>query len=451
MSLKSKRLELAIAIVWEILEEEGGKANWTTIYAKWIKKIAKYPQIYVGDLLDQALSYFPVDTRRGLYELTSSIVKPKRPDEIAEEIVREIEAVKAGTTRIQELISPISIFGRSIKEKMKLPKDYLRDWRTTPEKVIEELNYVSLNPSSFLRKYRKRAAAEFEFLVAKAMCILFQLPLVIEQSREPTKDLCVVWRGKALNYQALEFAPGGASDIIIRARGPYYVLVEATLRYSPKQWKEEIEPVTRHLKEFIINNKLNHEDVYLIFITPKEIHSNTYDWLHLKSADYRIVVLDVDSLVKITTASMYYWGLPHLQIQRLFEQLSRRMAQNYDVKQYYEDLMMIVDQWCKDILEHNMPTFIAIKAYEVLCSMNGLAKVRALIDKLKDNKSIERYLILINKDPEHVTKMAKYWLRELTLLGLAREIDGTLIAMSLSEFENRILKTLGYVSSLIKT
>ena len=48
--------------------------------------------------------------------------------------------------------------------------------------------------------------------------------------------------------------------------------------------------------------------------------------------------------------------------------------------------MMIVDQWCKDILEHNMPTFIAIKAYEVLCSMNGLAKVRALIDKLKDNK-----------------------------------------------------------------
>ncbi|MEM1995772.1 MAG: AlwI family type II restriction endonuclease, partial [Thermoplasmatales archaeon] len=431
--------------------EEGGKASWTTIYAKWVAKTASYSDIYVGDLLDEALSHFPANTNKGVYMLGDTLTKVKRTEEIVKEIRALVEATRAKSSTLDASLLPIAMFGRAIKEKMKLPIDYLADWKTSPQDVLTTLTQISRNLSTFLNKYKNKAAAEFEFLTAKSMCILFQLPLLVEQGPSgPKKESCVVWRGEVTDYQASRYAPGGASDILVHARGPYYVLIEATLRYSQRQWKEEIEPITRHQREFITKYRLSKEDVYLAFVVTEAL-SDTYDWLHPKADTYHIVILDVESLLKIVTASLHYWGMPHLQIRRLLDQLSRRMALDDEVDLYTSNLVRVVDQWCREILEPNMPTFLAIKAYRVLKSRGGIAKVMDVSNELAGEVEVRQYLSLLGRNTDYIEKKKQNWLHQLTLLGLAREIDNMLIALTLDEFESRLLKALGYVSRIAST
>ncbi len=442
-------IELAISSVREIIKEYGGKASWTQINDRWIPAVSKYGDIYIVDLLDRALESFPHDSS-GSYSIPKTLVPLKNPSEIASEIKTTIDSSKKSGATFQAPMLPVIRFAQAMKDKMKLADEYLSPWRSSVKEVISDLSTIGADSNAFLSKRGNSAPAEFEFTVAKSFSVIFQSPLYVEYGAvgRMRPGSSVLWRGQIENYAPVNHAKGGGADILVYARGPYQLLAEVTLRYSSKQWKEEIEPIFRHAEDFINENRLSKEDVYMVFVVPKDVLSKTYEWLHLKAGGIQTAIFDVRSLAKLTVAVDYVWGLPHVEIRRLLETLSNRVAEDDEVSTYNKDLGRELDGWIRDALTPHLSTYIAVQAYAYLKKRNGYAKVNELAHDFENNTNIENYLSLTGRSLDYVRRNKQDWIHQLSLLGLARSVADTLLALPSEEFENKYLKTYGFVTKL---
>ena len=443
MSIKSKEEELAFAIIWKVLEEEGKKAEWSTVRLRsfsYAVDIFKKYGVDVSGLIPRVMEKFRRNKKTGEILLPKVISPPLSPDQIAREIGKGIKRIKGPP---EDVVAAAARY-QDLQEKMRGVDDYLANWNSSPSQVIGELFHST--KKIFFNKY-ENPAATFEFVVAKAFCTLFQIPLYIEYNAPffPREEKCVIWRGGLENYKPKVHAPGGASDIVLFARGPYYLTIESTLRYSPRQWKEEIEPVFRHVKKFVEENDLGAEDVFLVFIVAQEIHKETYEWLHARSEEFKVVALNAENLSKIVKASLFTFSLTHAEIRRLLDSLYRRVTTDYSIALYIRDLKTIVDDWCRSLLEPNLSVFVAVKAYECLLKRRKLSGVMEISNELAKDEEVKDYMQMIGKEPSDIKRRTRDWIHQLSILGLAREINGYLKALPIEEFENKALKTYGHI------
>lgn len=446
-----KEKELAFSLIWWIIKEKDGRADWSSVRLESFRRaeeILSEFDIDISGRLDDALGEFPRDKKTGEVFLLSSLAEPKQPEKIAKEMVEGIEVTKAPPSNMIRAARTYY----DMREKMQDVNEYLAKWNDDPVGIMKALQ-LSLRIKKFIRKY-DNAPAAFEFLVAKSFCTLFEIPLLVEHkaSMTPRRKNCVIWRGRLEGYVPVDHAPGGGSDILVYARD-YYGLVEATLRYTKRQWKEEIEPIFRHVKEFIEELALDPDDVYLIFVTPKKVLEGTYDWVHSRAEEFNVVVLDVENLAKLLKISLFINGLPHAEIRRLLVNLHRRIVEDIVVNIYLEHANEEVNEWCEDVLRPYLDLFLATKAYEILVQHDGLCEVIKIINELSKDSEVKDYIELsrIAKFDQVRTVLLdkrRNLVRYLSLFGLAREINGYLAPLSSEEFDNRFLKMYRHIKKL---
>jgi len=444
--MESKEKELAHAIVSTVLKKLGKSGSWSAVRLKafaYAHDIYEKYGVDVSTYLPKVIEEYPRN-KRGLIHLPSRLSKFPSPDKIASEIS---QAFKKAVGPPKEVVEALSHY-QSLATKMLGVEDYLKRWDTNPRKVIKSLSLVT--KKQFVS--RPNVPAEFEFITAQALSILFQVPLYDEPGAPlvPHAEECVVWRGKAEGTTPTHHAPGEGADILVCARGPYYITVEATLRFSPRQWKEEIEPIFRHTQEFMEKNGLKSEDVYLLFVVGKELLQQTYEWLNARSEAFNIVALTSTTMLRLAKASLLTLGLTHAEVRRLVNSLSERLIQSSEVKVYMQDVEGVIDDWIRSLLEPNLEVFLAISSYDYLIKNRGISEIDTIMKTIANNEEVKDYLGLLGRSSIEIRKKARQWVRQLSIWGLAREIDGYLKALPIEEFEAKMLKTYKFVINKTK-
>jgi hypothetical protein len=303
----------------------------------------------------------------------------------------------------------------------------------------------------------------FEYYNALSFSGIFQVPLEVNYGGDPSVlREGVLWRGRAefdsskKQFVAKEWAPGAGSDLYVTARG-YYILGEATLRYSPRQWKEEIEPIFRHLEDFIDKNRLDSDSVFLAFLTPSEVLKQTFDWIHARAEDYKVVTLTVPIVAKLLQVSAFVAGLPHAAIRTFLSIISERLREAVTANDYIRHLEDDLSSWCNDVLDPYLDTYLSMKTYSILLSTKGPQKITTVTELLSRDPDVVSYLklggiVASDADAKQTSKVIrdkrKQLVRQLQLLGLGREINDHLEELPWEEFENRILKMYGEAESI---
>lgn len=447
---KSKEKDLAFSLIWWILKRKGGRSDWSSLRLESFRlaqEILTKHDVDVINLLDKILDDFPRDRDSGDVILGSTLEEPELPDKIAKDIAKK---VKTATMPPSDMIEAAKKY-YNIRDKMLNVDEYLAKWNNDHSSVLHELEFSGTK--DFVKRH-ENAPAAFEFIVAKAFCTLFEIPLFVEYNApvKPRKQSCIIWRGTLENYSPKMHAPGGASDIIVYAR-EYYALIEATLRYTKRQWKEEIEPIFRHTEEFAEILNLDRGQVYLIFVTPQEVLRGTYKWIHSRAEEFNVLSLSVENLTKLVRASLFINGLPHAEIRRTLQNLHTRSIEDIIAENYLQHINDEINDWCEDVLRPYLDLFLATKAYEIVIQNNRFCEVGKMIDYLSKDHEVRDYMSLggIAK-PAQISKVLddrrRSIVRYLSLFGLAKQIDGYLAALSPEEFETRFLKMFNYIRSI---
>lgn len=131
--------------------------------------------------------------------------------------------------------------------------------------------------------------------------------------------------------------------------------------------------------------------------------------------------------------------------------LSERVASDSDVKVYMQDAERVVADWIRSLLEPNFEVFIAVSAYEHLLKHGGLTKTEEICQSIAEKEEVIDYLDLAGRNIGDIKKGNKSWIRQLSILGLAREVDGYLKSLPIQEFEARALKTYKHVIKIATT
>jgi len=453
-NLKKLELELAFSIVWHILKDCGGKANWSYIRLEYLKRSENLKRRYGIDVttyFDKVLRNFPRDKHTGSILIPKGVI-PRKPQEIVEELSKRI-IEESKSSLPNELLEAAKRYNE-LRRRMEMPENYLLRFNSSYESTLNELT-MSSNIDEFLRTYSSNAPAAFEFIIAKSFSLIFQVPLYIGEfpSSESSSE-GIVWYGKLDdNNKAVAHAPGGKPDIIVYARGPYYVMIEATLRYTPKQWREEIEPIFRHTSSFIKQGP-SEEDVYLVFIVAGELLEDTYKWLRARANEYNVLALRAGDIVKLVKVSSFILGLPHAEIRRLFSKLHEKMTACISKSIYMKHVKETIDEWCKEVLQPYLGTFLALKAYGIISKEGGFIQVRDVLSKLSNTSEVSEYLEMIGlvKSIEDVNTFLRQHkrniIRTLSLFGLIRETNGVLRMLPKEEFEERLMKMYGAIEDL---
>jgi hypothetical protein len=447
----SRERELAFSILWKILNERGGRSSWSSLRLESFKQsqdILGRHDIDVSEYLDRVLKQFPRDKATGDVLLPTILKKPEPPDKIAKEIISKLKPTKAPPPN---MVSGAKMY-YEMRDKMLDVNQYLSKWGDDSKGVLSDLN-LSSKGKKFINKF-DNPPATFEFVVGKSLCILFETPLLVEYKAPilPREKSCVVWRGRSKGYSPIEHAPGGGPDAIVYARG-YYGIVEATLRYTKAQWKEEVEPIFRHTGDFIEEMNLDPSDVYLVFVTPSKVLEGTYKWIHSRAEEYCVIALDTQNLSRLVRTSLFINGLPHAEIRRAFQSLRKRLIDDIVVDTYLEHASEDINEWCEEALLPYLDLFLAIKTYEVVRRRKGLSKITKVINDLSKDPEIKDYIVLggiakVSQVKKVLLTKKRSLLRYLSLFGLAREIDGHLSALPPDEFDNRFLKMYGHIKKI---
>lgn len=359
------------------------------------------------------------------------------------EIIGEIKAIMGErSAKFEQIMTKLreAKLGLELTEWMSGSDDYLKRRGETVESVLSDLN-----------KFRETSYTPetFEYLMVKAFCVIFQLPIVVSYGAEFNVDAepMVLWRGKISAGNVPEtFAPGGASDAIVYLRGRTYLLAEATLRSTRTQWETEIEPIFTHAGNIEKKHKLG-TDLFICLITP-ELLEQTYERLKTLTTLYNVFYLDVDDLYRMSLISSWIPGLPHHEITKLFKRLHSTLDSSVSFKMYTKSQKDQIRLWCGEITRDFARTFMSIKLYEKL-EDKQLMRTIEIADQLAKDTSVRNYLSMMGVPEEEIGKAIinslKDYIAHASLLGLVMEVNGHVKRLPIDDFVNSMYKLLGLI------
>jgi hypothetical protein len=445
--IENLKQELARIVIANIIKDLGDNATYSKIKSRYRLQVDEIEKDYGIDIMsyfDTVLSSFPTSKKKGIYSVSTTLIPPKTKNEIINQIKTLIDSL-GKATKIEKMLAelPEVRLGREITDLMLTPDEYLAKRNDSVENVIKSL--TTFNPAVF-------EPATYEFLIAKVLCIIFQLPIFIEYSVdfEPEREPCIVWRG-AINKTSLKFAPGGMSDIIVYTRSKQYLLIEATLRVTRTQWETEIEPIFTHVTEVTRKYKIDNEDIFVVFVAPQLLEL-TYDRLRQLANLYNIAYLDNHELAKLASVSNFIPGLSHYSLTGLMKSLHQVLLNARTLTMFTKNQEKELERWISEITRSFINTFMAIKIYETLVKSNKLTSIINLIKAITQDAQVIKYYEMIgvplNELEEVIRRDVRQFLSYASLLGLVREINGYVEALPLEVYETGLYKTLGKIKKL---
>jgi hypothetical protein len=445
--IENLKQELARIVIANIIKDLGDNATYSKIKSRYRLQVDEIEKDYGIDIMsyfDTVLSSFPRSKKKGIYSVSTTLIPPKTKNEIIDQIKTLIDSL-GKATKIEKMLAelPEVRLGREITDLMLTPDEYLAKRNDSVENVIKSL--TTFNPAVF-------EPATYEFLIAKVLCIIFQLPILIEYSVdfEPEREPCIVWRG-AINKTSSKFAPGGMSDIIVYTRSKQYLLIEATLRATRTQWETEIEPIFTHVTEVTRKYKIDNEDIFVVFVAPQLLEL-TYDRLRQLANLYNIAYLDNHELAKLASVSNFIPSLSHYSLTGLMKSLHQVLLNARTLTMFTKNQEKELERWISEITRSFINTFMAIKIYETLVKSNKLTSIINLIKAITQDAQVIKYYEMIgvplNELEEVIRRDVRQFLSYASLLGLVREINGYVEALPLEVYETGLYKTLGKIKKL---
>lgn len=253
----------------------------------------------------------------------------------------------------------------------------------TPRTVLTKLKHYDQYMQNIPRGQQR--SAWFEDLIARTFSQVFHLPYFNRNNDDTSIAHRVVWNGIPNCC-----ASGNGADGIIYAH-EFYSLIEPTLKHGALQWAQEFASALRHYNNFVREQGLERDDVYLLLVTP-EIFVDTYESFKTKQHEgYNLVLIEVQTLITMLETARLAFTIRHLELRKLFRKLKALSASSSSLQHYKETTGEYMKRWRDEVLHLEKQSFLAIKSYEAMKEI--------LRGRTRNHVSIEEIKIRLRKDP----------------------------------------------------
>lgn len=252
-----------------------------------------------------------------------------------------------------------------------------------------------INYKGFLQRYPQRQQpAAFEYLSASSFGKIFNVPFQSKDNEDNTVKYRAFWNGCV---SAMTQSPSGV-DSICYAFG-FYALIESTLRLGLNQWRKEFNESISHYDDFIANNQVKKEDVYLIMIAPK-LHTATYECFKQKvKEEYNFIVLESTCVAKIGDTVKIVPTVRHLDLRQLFRRMTNVLKDSISFKKFKIELNKCITDWHNNILKRERTVFFGLRAYEAIKRIGKkTVGVSDILANLNKDKSFNYYMNKLGGD-----------------------------------------------------
>ena len=252
------------------------------------------------------------------------------------------------------------------------------------------------NLRQYLSRYPNCHPDAFEYLVARAFSQIFDLPFQSRDNEDNTVSHRVIWHGSAADEKnrIIVKSPSGP-DSICYAYG-FSILVEATLRKSSDQWRNEFVESLKHYDAFLKNESADKEDVFLTLIFPK-LHRDTHTGFQQKAKEgHNIVLLESPHLAKIWDTCKTVFTARHLDLHRLFDDLAEKLREATSFDKFRRDLNKSISEWQKKVSNREKTVFFGLKSYEAMKRVGEkIVGMSGILGHLQGDRKVERYMRML--------------------------------------------------------
>lgn len=251
------------------------------------------------------------------------------------------------------------------------------------------------NYNQYLAQFHQlQQSTYFEKLIAEAFSNILYLPFYTSDNDDPNIPNRLTWQGI---INSVSKAPQGKPDAIAYCYN-YYLIIEATLKTGANQWAQEFAQSIRHCEDFCNQNGIQQKDVFVLIVCTKLFRDTYRSIKNNPRQEYKLVPVEVSDLAKIFQASILAFTLRHLELRRLFHQISDCIRDSSSVRDFSESVDSSITRWQKDVLKLEKNAFIGVKSYEVMRKIGrtyiGMSEI---LQKLQRHPIVNQYFNIIGE------------------------------------------------------
>jgi len=234
----------------------------------------------------------------------------------------------------------------------------------------------------------------FEKLIAEAFSNILYLPFYTSDNDDPNIPHRLTWQGI---INPISKAPQGKPDAIAYCY-KYYLIIEATRRTGANQWIKEFGPSIRHSENFCAQNSIPQKDVFVLMVCTK-LFEDTYQSIkNYSREECKLVPIEVSDLVKILQASILAFTIKHLELRRLFHQISKTIRNSSSLIDFSKAVDSSITRWQKDVLKLEKNAFIGVKSYKAMRQIGRIhIGTSEILQKLQKHTIVKQYLNIIGE------------------------------------------------------
>lgn len=244
--------------------------------------------------------------------------------------------------------------------------------------------------------HRNPEPAAYEYVSASAFSNILYLPMQCSSDRNDGVDYRVLWDGDIIRGTRSVSASSSGSDTVCFAFG-FYILCESTIRTGRGQWKKEFNQCLQHYEDFITDNNLNSEDVFLVLVTP-EIHKFLYRGFQSQMSEgYNLVLLNNSWLSQLWEISRIIPTVRHIDVREILDDLVEELSESTSFHKFKSNVNRKISIWCDKILRDEKYVFFALRAYEAMKKIGlDLIATSDIMSNLKQDDMYNKYMEIID-------------------------------------------------------
>jgi hypothetical protein len=254
------------------------------------------------------------------------------------------------------------------------------------------LRYLKNLPHYLAQFHLSQQSIYFEKLITEALSHVLYLQFFTANNDNPSIPHRVIWQGST---NPLSKSPPQGPDGIAYCYN-FCVTIEATLKTGANQWSQEFAQSIRHCEDFCNQRQIQQKDAFAIMVCTA-IHRDSYQSIRNNPRqEYTLFPMMVSDLAKILETSILAITIRHIELRRLFHQLSDCIRNSASLADYLQSSDDLIKKWQKNVLSSEKSVFIGLKSYEAMRRIGRNAiGVSEILQQLQKHPYVAQYLNII--------------------------------------------------------
>lgn len=262
---------------------------------------------------------------------------------------------------------------------------------TSSRTVLKNLKNLNKYLAQF---HQSQRSTYFEKFITEAFSNILYLPFHTSDNDDPNIPHRLTWQG---SINPVSKAPRGKPDAIAYCYN-YYLTIEATLKTGANQWAQEFAQSIRHCEDFCSQNGIQQKDAFVLMICTKLFRDTYRSIKNNPRQECKLIPIEVSELSRILETSILAFTMRHLELRRLFHQISDCIRDSSSVNDFYESVDSSITRWQKDVLKLEKSAFIGVKSYEAMRKIGrthiGMSEI---LQKLQRHPVVNQYFNIIRE------------------------------------------------------